>query len=59
MLVLGTVFDARDLLVYVPTVAVACAIDAAIGAVVRGRVGRAGARAAASAHRDMLDRPAQ
>ena len=31
MLVLGTVFDPRDLAVYVMTVAVACAIDAAIG----------------------------
>ena len=42
MLVLGTVFDARDLLVYPLTVAVACAIDASIGAVVARRVGRAG-----------------
>jgi hypothetical protein len=42
MLALGTVFDPRDLAIYVMTVAVACAIDAAIGAVVRGRVGRAG-----------------
>ena len=42
MLVLGTVFDPRDLAVYSLTVAVAWAIDAAIGAVARGRVGRAG-----------------
>jgi len=41
-LVLGTVFDPRDLAVYVMTVAVACAIDAVIGAVARGHIGRAG-----------------
>jgi len=42
MLVLGTVFDPRDLAIYSLTVAVACAIDASIGTMSRRRVGRAG-----------------
>lgn len=42
MLVLGTMFDPRDLAVYVMAVAVACAIDGAVGAASRGRVGRSG-----------------
>lgn len=37
MLVLGTVFDARDLLIYVGTIAVVTAVDLAVRAIVSGR----------------------
>ena len=37
MLVLGTVFDARDLLVYVATIVLATAVDALVGKAPRSR----------------------